>query len=457
MKKDKNSLSRRNLLKGLGALGILPWCKIEPLLAQNTNAPLRVLVIATQHGWGIGNRSNREMSSSGTDFSFPAGLEPLNSIKQHCNVIDGIFGPGLWGNNHDLSYADILTAGVFLDEEESSFNSHFPLPAGPSIDYLLEQASGKEAFRFSANYRSWGESYHPLSFSNNGTVLPQMTTAFKAWERFFANLPSDNSNPVDGQLSNFHQRLFSFLKGSAQARLTQLTSDNKVQLERYISSLDALKTSKTPVTDYNGTATLDRIPTYKNNLTNQDYYEMVDDYLDMIRVGFTNALTNVAVLGIGDIWDHSGFHESHAHQLSNTYWDTRSLLAQKVTNFVNRLTATQDIDGSPLLDNTIIVLTGEVGHGIHDVLRRGTVVIGGKNKMQTNRLIKTPTLYTGPSDGVIKREKRDGSLGNAMQFGSRHHVSLRTNADLYREIGNMAGLNLSQFGLPSLNKGDILI
>ena len=43
-----------------------------------------------------------------------------------------------------------------------------------------------------------------------------------------------------------------------------------------------------------------------------------------------------------------------------------------------------------------------------------------------------------------------------VESGASGDASARTNADLLREVGNLAGLNLTQFGLPSQNRGSVL-
>ena len=115
----------------------------------------------------------------------------------------------------------------------------------------------------------------------------------------------------------------------------------------------------------------------------------IDSYLDMIRVAFTNDSHRVAVLGIGEereqfTWKDSNgktitgqsqfksFHEDIAHYKGKGEDNSRAYIgwttanAQKIVNFVQDLKKTIDIDGKPLIDNTMIVLTGEVGNGHHD-------------------------------------------------------------------------------------------
>lgn len=179
----------------------------------------------------------------------------------------------------------------------------------------------------------------------------------------------------------------------------------------------------------------------------------------MIKVGFANGITNTAVLGIGDMHGIDKFHHEHAHGDTEIWWETRRQFADYIATFVKDLAAIEDVDGRTLLDNTIIVLSGEVGDGQHDVLNKGHILFGhAGGKLETNRLIKPMPVQGYSSITGLMREDGDGVLQRQLNWGSYHtmQVSGRTNADLLREVGNLAGLQLSQFGLLSQNKGSVL-
>lgn len=449
-------ISRRDTLKALGVLGILNATQIQKLSAQSS-APVRVLLVALQHGWGISGGSNRNMSGSEFDFSFPNGLDPFNDIKQHSVVVDGLLTLGLWGNNHDLSYADIFTAGVPNGEEGSDFDSHMPLSVTPSLDYLLEQASGKPTFRFSAGYRSWGVRHHPMSFDNNGTVLPYYTKASDAYESLFANLPDNGAvTPQQDSESAIIESVFQFIRNpSLQSRNDHLSAEEKAKLERYLTAAEAVEVKKRPVQGYAGTERLSSIPS-----SSQSRLEDVSSFLDMVKVGFANNLTTSAVLGIGDLHSIDKFHHDHAHGNTDIWWDTRRDFAQHITRFVNELATVQDFDGNSLLHNTVIVLSGEVGDGGHNIINKGHIVFGnGGGQIQTGRYLKQAVVSGASNIQSLMREDINGTLQRQITFGNQHtqQAGTRTNADILRDVGNIAGLNLTEFGLPSQNKGNVLI
>lgn len=455
MKSIDKKISRRGLIKGLGAMGILSGVQTESLLAATTAPPLRVLFVPLQHGWGISGTSNQSMSGSETDFKFPPGLAPLNSIKDKCVVIDGLLTLGLWGNNHDLSYADILTAGVPMGQEGSSYDKHMPLSVTPSLDYLLQEKSGKPTFRFSAGYRSWGVEHHPLSFDNNATILPFFTSAHDAYQSIFKDLAAttqalSGAANADAQLI---ENIFKFIKNPAKRDLNALNNDEKGKLNRYLSAVEMAQSKAKPAAGFSGTEILSSLP-----LAKQSGMQDLSSYLEMIKVGFANNMTTSAVLGIGDVHKIDKLHHEHAHGRTSTWWKTRTDFAQQFANFVRELDRTIDFDGNTLLDNTLIVLTGEVGDGGHDVINKGHIVIGGGSRIATGRYLKQAVVEGSSEIKALMREDINGRLQQQITFGNANEqkAGSRTNADLLREIGNIAGLNLSQFGLASQNKGDIL-
>lgn len=451
MRQLHHRLNRRTLIKGLGAAGLIPAARVDQLMAATTSAPLRVLCVCLQHGWGISGDSNQSMSGSETDFSFPAGLDPFNSIKEQCTVIDGLCTLGQWGNAHDLSYADMLTAGVPFGEDSSDFASQMPISATPSIDYLLEKAAGKAAYRFSAGYRSWAAAYHPLSFDEKGAVLPFYVYANDAYTSLFSHL-QDSDFSMGGVVESNEQAImrevFNFLREPTNAQMATLGAGQKEKLERYLLAVDNLQTKVESVTTYSGSERLQNIPVGR-----QTHLDNIDNYLEMIKVGFANDFTRSAVLGIGDINGIEQFHHEHAHAIDEVWWGTRRSFAQTIVNFASALSSVMDFDGRSLLDNTLIVLTGEVGDGTHNVLNKGHILIGGGGHYTNGRYLR-PQLLTGNAANALRREDLSGALQQQVRWGA--DTSTRTNADLLRQIGNMAGLSLQEFGLPSQNRGDVI-
>ncbi|MDZ7923085.1 MAG: DUF1552 domain-containing protein [Marinagarivorans sp.] len=446
----KSGLSRRDVIKGLGAVGLLSSLRAEQLLAQTGATPVRVLCVVLQHGWGIASDSNRFLSGDGSDYRFPDGLDPFNSIKDRCVAIENLRTLGEWGNNHDLSYADVLTAGVLQGTQSSSFDGHMPLSVTPSLDFLLQERSGQNSFRFSAGYRSWGVQYHPVSFDRNATVLPFYTKASDAYGSLFKNIPDAGTGTASNSEAALLQKVFSMIKNPAPGYIESLPASEKAKIERYLLAVDDLQGKKSAVVGYAGSERLKAIP-----VAGQSHTENLASYLDMVKVGFANQMTTSAVVGIGDINDIADFHHTHAHANSDIWWNTRRAFAQTIVSFVNELDQIIDTDGRTLLDNTLILLSGEVGSGSHNIVRKGHILIGGgAHRLNSGRRLVAPVVTDRAERDALVRESANGTMVRQVVWSGS--AGARTNADLLREIGNIAGLKLKEFGLPSQNSGDVL-
>ncbi|MCR6652448.1 MAG: DUF1552 domain-containing protein [Cellvibrionaceae bacterium] len=455
MSKINSTISRRDLIKSLAGIGLLSSVGAEQLLAQSSSAPYRVLLVALQHGWGISGNSNQKMSGEEYEFSFPTGLSPLNAIKQHCVVVDSLLTLGQWGNNHDLSYADIFTGGVLHGASSSAYDSQMPLSTKPSLDFLLQEASGKPTLRLSAAYRSWGVQYHPISFDRSSNVLPFYTTALDAYNSVFKNLPdSGGGTPIDSGEARLVDSIFSTIKNPALRQEAALGGNEREKIRRYLEAITSVEDKRKPIVAFSGGHKLANVP-----VRGQDRFKDLEHYLDMIKVAFANNMTTSAVLGIGDIHPISQFHHDHAHNNTQVWWDTRQEFAATIANFANSLAAITDTDGRTLLDNTLIVLTGEVGDGTHDVLSKGHILVGGGSRIQTGRILKTPRISGSANLNGLMRENISGGTSKQLAWVNTNTAVLgnRTNADLMRDIGNIAGLNLQEFGLPTQNKGYVLL
>jgi hypothetical protein len=453
MNANAGCLSRRELVKLMLATGVISAVSAENALAQIENtAPKRLLVVALQHGWGLSGTSNRGTTLVDGQPNFPLGLEPFNEIKHHCTVINSLLTLGEWGNNHDLSYADILTAGVPFGAATSAYDSQMPLSIKPSIDFLLQEYSGKPSYRFCASYKSWGVQYHPLSFDKNQSVLPYYTNAFDAYNSLLKqyNESAQQLSVSASTESTLTQNVLQFVSQSAKSLVenNNFPAYEKEKVGRYVDAVSAVEKKLGVSLPQSGGAKLFAIPA-----SGQASLTDLPQYLDMVRVGFANNFTTSAVIGIGDIIEHKDFHHLHAHSNSDIYWQTRSDFSQHVVKFVKDLENTVDVDGKSVLDNTFIVLTGEVGDGRHELIQKGHIVIGGASRIKTGRILTVPTV-TGAAKAAISREDTRGALTSSVRWSSI--ASTRSNADLWREIGNHCGLKLQEFGLASQNFGDLL-
>lgn len=470
----KSNLSRREFIKQLGlAAGVaVPFLRSSVAMGQTTTAPLRVLFVALQHGWGS-DRGVARFSGTATNFVSPAPFNAFDSIKNQCQFIDGL-RTGFWGNAHDASYADILTSSVpYEAPNNSALGGPFPSPTTASLDWMIGNQHNKNVLRLSHGYQSFGAAHHPLSFDSSLRSLPFFTNARSAYLSVID--PLRQQNQADPTLLTRNNALLTMLGRDANRLLARLSGTERAKMESYLASLNSLGNRINATGTQLGNIQLPSLPGMTLN-----YNDQMDQYLDMIRIAFTLDTHRVAVLGLGnnlETWPWfdpttntnrngnifgNNFHHEIAHydklpgylpepQSRAAYEGWVRWYAGKIVGLVNAMSAINDVDGRPLIDNTLIVLTGEVGNGRHDRHNIVHTVIGGGSRTRRGRWINLPTVEPRNRQGYFWGSRApDGTrVECGINYGdpvSRHHV-----ADLWVSVARLAGLNINTFGIDVYN------
>ncbi len=468
MSYDKSKFNRRDFIKAAGASAglALPLLKSQVAMGLVETAPVRVLLVPLQHGWGM-SRFAKDISGSEFNFTLPTYAQAaFNPIKDQTVFIDGLRSD-VWGNGHDKNYSSMFTCSTrYIGQTATVPNNPilggpFPMPRTSSLDWMIGNQAGKGVLRLSNNYASWGAAYHPLSFDNTLRNLPFYTNARSAYMDIIDPLKTMTpANPVQSAASVSNSALFSVLGKSTDRLLAMLTGTERAKMEAYLVSMNSLGgkiLTPTSMTSNPANIVLPPLP----GMT-QAFNDQLDSYLEMIRVAFTLDTHRVAVLGLGEgvtnwNWSDAGgvarvgntfgsdFHHEVAHYTEansrNSFEGWTQWYARKISDFALRLKSIVDVDGRPLLDNTIIVLCGEVGDGQHDTSNMVIPVIGGggAGRIRRNRWIRVPTANSW--------QEWDAS-GSVQSFNDvwGRKVSSRHLADLWVTIGNLAGLNVTSFG-----------
>lgn len=470
MKKTKSEFSRRDFLKSAGAAAglALPFLNSEVAMGQTTVAPTRLLLVPLQHGWGF-NRSQKDITgTSEFNFTLPAFAQAaFNPIRNQMVFVDGL-RTDVWGNAHDRNYSNLLTCSTRYVGQTGDSSSNaalggpFPNPTRPSLDFLISRAVNKPVLRFSRRYQSWGASFHPLCFDDSLRNQPFYTTALQAYMAIIDPLRQTQTT-VNPAVRAGDNALFNILGRNTDNLLRMLTGSERTKMENYLNAMNALGTRVLSTSSSGGTGNVTLPPQPGQNLT---YNDELESYLDMIRVAFQMDTHRVAVLGLGEntndwTWTDSAgvarmgntfggdFHHQVAHHSSEdsrlafegyTQWYGRRIAA-----FAQRLAGIPDVDGRSLLENTMIVLLGEVGDGHHETRHVVVPIIGGGGgRIVRNRWIRIPMAVN--NGGTMWRER--DVAGNLVSFTDNwgSAVSTRHIADLWVSVARLAGLNINTFG-----------
>ena len=460
---SKFFMDRRGFLRnaGIASLACSPLIGASRALADKGVKP-RLLFIFVPHGpGGPGGAQGNEYN-----FTFSPWLQPLDAIKEHVTLIDGLFGTW-WGNAHSVSYAHLLTG---------SANPKGGGPRNPSIDVLLENKLGRgvlPVMRLVARPSGYAGG-RQISFGTN--LKPySLQTAAQALAGISANVSGVKTNEAKLRaLRNKRKLLLDEVTSELSSLRSRINGEERLKLDQFARSLNetAATLGLNSQVQVGGNCQVPpNIPSTKGLDGNKIYELGIDAQFTNLKAAFACNLTQFGILSFNEIphniyeWTDTknkvrrgkpcssteNFHQCVAHYKDRDgrlcFEGSVKWFMQKIAGFAKGLDAIKEPNGHTLLENTIIVISGEVGDGNHDRNRKPFVVIGGRGApgLRTGRHIKIPQQ----EGWSIKTP--DGDI----KLDSRSKVSQRTEADLWREIARAMGAPQKTFGSPYLNRGPV--
>ena len=458
--KPSVKINRRAFLKGVGQTSLLTHPLMSQVALGQGQVPMNLLIVPLAHGWGGGGLD----LGTERDFTLPDWLSPFQAIKDQTTIIDGLLGT-YWDNAHDVSYGDLLTGGIqpgHNTQQGATIGGYFPKPDGPSIDTIMANAWQTQALRMSAGFD------FPISFDADGRWLRAFQSpdeVFNILARQVANVTRPRPQNSRISLQDDNKLILDYVNQQLSSIRGQLPRASQHILEVHQASLNQ--------TAQNLGINLQNIqqaaaceapgrPRGAHNLSGQ-----IDGFLDLTTTAFSCGTHRVAVLGMGDwlerwswtdingqerqgnIFDED-YHQAIAHSYGHgsseyprrrrAYEGAVRWFAAKIARFAQGLQGIPTSHGN-LLDQTVIVLTGEVGEGNHDTRQKPYIVIGGQAALDTGRYIKVPTQTL---------ETLDTPYGS-FPFYDRVAVSTRTEPDFWVGLARAMGVPLRQLGIPFKN------
>ncbi|HZE98506.1 MAG TPA: DUF1552 domain-containing protein [Planctomycetota bacterium] len=139
-------ISRRTLLRGIGAAVALPWLEsMTPAFARGETFPNRVGFIYTPNGK---NMDDWTPKAEGAEFELPAILQPLKDVRDDITILTGLTADkarahGDGGGDHARAL------GAFLTGSQPRKTDGADIRAGVSVDQVAAAAVGDQT-RFSS-------------------------------------------------------------------------------------------------------------------------------------------------------------------------------------------------------------------------------------------------------------------------------------------------------------------
>lgn len=406
----RTPISRRTVLRGLGAAVALPWLEsMAPGLArasqtsQGSAAPLRLAFFYVPNGVHM---PAWRPDKVGGDIQLPATLTPLERFKEELLVLSGLAqdnahakgdGPG----DHARSLACFLTgthprktdganirAGVSVDQvaaQQVGYRTRFP-----SLELGIERGaqSGNCDSGYSCAYSS------NISWRSESVPMAKEINPRLVFERLFASEDPSQAAEGRGRRQRYKRSILDFVAEDASQLKSRLGVGDQRKMDEYLMALRELEV-RIAALDNPVKVELPEGYTRPTGIP-KDYQEHIRLMFDLLALAFQTDVTRIATFmyaneGSNRSYAFLGAPEGH-HDLSHHGNDPEkheklakinAFHIEQFAYFLDRLKASPEGE-SNVLDNSLIVY----GSGISD-----------GNQHNHNDL---PVLLAGKGGGTIK-------------------------------------------------------
>ena len=420
----KKALSRREALRGMGAMVALPFLDsmvpaLTPL-AQTVAAPAipRLGFIYAPNGMFLPNF--HPAGAGGSNYAMTPILRPLEAYREQMVVVTGlsnrgIVSPNEGGGVHTRAHGGWLS-GVLPKRTEGA-----DIEAGKTVDQYAADVLGADTSLRSLELTT--DSNFTVGNCENGYSCTYQNST--SWRTPTTPLPHERDPRV------VFQRLFGD-GGSVEARMAQMQTDRSI-LDSVMESINQLErrlgqSDRAAVEEYlNAVREIERriqraeensattpLPTADQPAGVPDAYdEHVEMLFDMLALAYQADVTRVSCFQMarelsGRTYPGIGVPEAHHsvshHQLNphniEQYTKINTYHVSKFSKLIERMHNTPDGDGT-LLDHTIMLYGTGMGDGDHHTPFNLPVILvgGGCGKLEGGRHMKyemdTPFMNLG--------------------------------------------------------------
>ena len=389
-------LSRRSFLQGTGVALALPWMECMGQDASVKKAPKRLASV--YFPFGVSSPSEKSEyadwnwfpEESGGTFRFRKSLESLEPLRDQITVLGSLSHPaGRKMGGHDTG--DIfLTGASFRGADYRN---------GISLDQYISAYVGQQTRFGSLVMSSDGGVGEPtrattLSFTAQGRPIPALSSPRQIFDRFFG-AGDASSKAQRRKLQNTGSMLDLVLENSRSMK-KRLGRQDQRKLEDYLASVRDIEQRVNRSTAWLDIPKPEIAEDAVNLAVDQSLpVEYMQAMYDLIFLAFQTDSTRVATYMLGQVagattianafpaclglqgnW-HGLAHGAGKGDGAEKLGRFDQLLANQLSSFIQRLSETQEYDGS-LLDNTL-VFYGSSNSKTHNNSNYPLILAGGKS------------------------------------------------------------------------------
>lgn len=395
----KKHISRRTLLKGAGVSLALPlldaMVPAATALGQTAAAPkIRAGFFYLPHGAIMHNTVHGPAmdrwtpSGAGADFKLSAILSPLEPYKKYVTSFGNLENQASAGSVHTLNPATWLSATrpdgtgshphmtATLDQViAKSISQDTPLPSlEVASETTVQSAAGG------------GGSYTTLSFRDPESPLPMEYNPRKVFLQLFG----EGDNPEERAFIARQQRsVLDLISDRTKTLQAQLGNNDRAVLDGYLETVREIE-RRAQQAGASGASKV-KIPNAPVGEL-EDFPAQVTLMFDLLALAFQADLTRVVSYvmvaeGTNRTYNHIGVPESfhpishHSNDLEriNKLVKIQTWHVQKFSEFVAKMAATPDGDGS-LLDHSVFMYGSNMSNSdLHNNYPVPNILIGGAN------------------------------------------------------------------------------
>lgn len=407
----KKHVSRRTILRGMGAAVALPFLEVmvpaqTPLRKTAAMPKSRFTAIEIVHGGAGSTKYGTEKclwspAAEGRDFEFTKILQPMEPFRDYttivshtdCGAADAI-SPQEVGADHFRSSAVFLTAAHAKQTEGSDiynatsidqiyaqkFGQDTPLP---SIQLCIENldSSGTCGYNYSCAYMD------TISWSSPVTPLPMTRDPRLAFEELFGTggTPQDRANR-----NKINRSILDSISHDVARLQRKLDPKDRGRLNDYLENIREIERRIQKIEEYNASRGPDReLPAAPIGVPDS-WEEHVKLMFDLQVLAFAAEVTRVSTLKLSRDTSNRTFPESgcstpfhtasHHQERPDTIEEKAKINRYHVgmlTYFLDKLKNTPDGDGN-LLDHSLVLYGSPMGDGNVHGHKRVPMLLAGR-------------------------------------------------------------------------------
>jgi hypothetical protein len=382
---DRSALSRRTVLRGLGASIALPMleCMHSVTLCANEQAPAppkRSVFLYIPNGV---NTLTWQIQEAGADYKLTSPLASLEHHRANITPISGLHHPNVIGKHHNCD--KVWLTGANVPRDGGAFRNTV------SADQLMAEVQGKHTRFPSLELAIEG---HSLAWSRDGIQIPAERNVKTIFQQLFGE-EKGGADAVKRRLSRRGSILDAVLDDARRVN-QKLGSADRTKLDEYLTAVRQVE-ERTERASAWLNVPKPRIPAeeaarYTGSINNEvvgEYHRLFYDLMVLaLRTDMTRVITcmicsesnggAIPDIGISQTRHALSHHNGDPEQLRRLT-QTDTFLVEQFSYFLDQLAKHEDASG-PLLDTTQVLWGSGMAYGhSHGNANLPTILAGGKS------------------------------------------------------------------------------